>query len=104
VTGTIALVVTGTPGGDLKVRIELLDGRPVEIATDPGPDPELTLTVPAADARAIRAGTLDPSVAFMRGRLKTAGDNGLLLGLLAATADPSFGAWLARWPADPAPS
>jgi hypothetical protein len=99
VTGSVGLVVTGTAAGDVKMRIRLVDGRPVEIGTEPGPDPELTLTVPAAEADAIRAGTLDPSVAFMRGRLKTVGDNALLLGVLAATADPGFGSWLTRLPA-----
>jgi hypothetical protein len=104
VTGSVGLVVTGTASGDVKVRIQMVDGRPVEASTDPGPEPELTLTLPAPEAGAIGAGTLDPSVAFMRGRLKTAGDNGLLLGLLAATAEPGFGSWLVRVSADPAPS
>jgi len=94
VSGTVAVVVTGTSDGDVKVRVRLVDGRPVGADTDAGPDPELTLTLPSGDAGAIGRGTLDPSVAFMRGRLKTAGDNGLLLGVLAATADPGFGPWL----------
>ena len=34
------------------------------------------------------AGDLDPSVAFMRGRMKTAGDPGLVLDVLAAAAAP----------------
>ena len=97
VTGTVVLVVTGTAEGDVTVRLRLDDGRPADglLGDGPGPDPDLTLTLPAADADGIVAGTLDPSVAFMRGRLKTAGDNRLLLGLLAATAVPGFGAWLA---------
>jgi hypothetical protein len=95
VTGTLGLVVvTGTAQGDIKVRVRLLDGRLVEADAGAGPDPDLTLTLPSAEAGAIVAGALDPSVAFMRGRLKTAGDNGLLLGVLAAAAAPGFGAWL----------
>jgi hypothetical protein len=44
------------------------------------------------------AGTLDPNVAYMRGRMKTAGDPGLLLDLLAAT--DAYGAWRERVRAD----
>jgi hypothetical protein len=94
VTGSIGLVVTGTAGGDIKVRLRVVDGRPVEAVAAGGGDPELTLTVTAGDAAAIARGEMAPSVAFMRGRLKTAGDNGLLLRLLAATAHPDFGPWL----------
>ena len=39
--------------------------------------PELTLS--PADAEMVRQGQLAPSVAFMQGRLKTSGDNALLL-------------------------
>ncbi len=35
-------------------------------------------------------GEMEPSVAFMRGRLKATGDGGLLLGLLASTATDSY--------------
>jgi putative sterol carrier protein len=46
------------------------------------------LSFPLADADEMLNGRLDPSVAFMQGRLKTAGDNGLLLALLAAWSSP----------------
>ncbi|MDQ6782089.1 MAG: SCP2 sterol-binding domain-containing protein [Actinomycetota bacterium] len=57
---------------------------------------DLAITVPAADARAILAGELSPSVAFMRGRLKTSGDQRAVLDVLAATATPAFGELLSR--------
>jgi hypothetical protein len=94
VTGRVGLVVTGTADGDIKVRVRLVDGRPVEAVPAGGGDPELTLTVTSGDAAAMARGEMAPSVAFMRGRLKTAGDNGLLLRLLAATNRPDFGPWL----------
>lgn len=53
-------------------------------------EPDLTLTLAPADAQAVRDGTLAPSVAFMQGRLKTAGDNALLLEVLAWTTSPAF--------------
>ena len=53
-----------------------------------GPDDaEIVITVPIVDAA---ADDFDPAVAFMRGKLKAAGDTGEILGLLrsgsAATA------------------
>jgi putative sterol carrier protein len=52
--------------------------------------PDLTLRVSAEDARLMSDGQLSPSVAFMQGRLKTQGDNTLLLSVLAWSATPSF--------------
>ena len=49
----------------------------------PGRGPDLTLTLTDADARAVVAGELDPSVAFMQGRMKVAGAMAPLLDLLA---------------------
>ena len=49
----------------------------------PLPGADLTLTLTDADARAVVAGELDPSVAFMQGRMKVAGDMAPLLDLLA---------------------
>ena len=57
----------------------------------------LTLTLSPGDAELIREGLLTPSVAFMQGRLKTAGDNALLLRVLAWSATPAFGAAVASW-------
>jgi len=37
----------------------------------------------------------------MQGRLKTSGDNALLLGVLSWTATPAFSAALAAWSAEP---
>jgi putative sterol carrier protein len=46
----------------------------------------VTLTASYPDASAMAGGGLDPSVAFMQGRLKTAGDPGFVLDLLASVA------------------
>jgi hypothetical protein len=51
---------------------------------------DLTLTISSADFDELVSGRLDPSVAFMQGRLKTAGDNLLLLRLLRWTATATF--------------
>lgn len=47
-----------------------------------GTDAEVVLTTTAAIATELGAGRLDPNVAFMQGRLKTAGDPGALLRVL----------------------
>ena len=46
--------------------------------------PDLTLTLPSAIADAVAGGELTASAAFMQGRMKTAGDLGLVLDVLAA--------------------
>jgi len=72
-------------------------------AEGPGPlqqgcdgEPDLTLALSPEDARLVAQGLLPPSVAFMQGRLKTSGDNGLLLSVLAWTATPAAGPELAK--------
>ncbi len=54
---------------------------------------DLALSVSAADARDLLTGAVEPSVAFMRGRLKASGDGGLLLKVLESTLDGRFTLW-----------
>ena len=77
-------------------------------AAGPGPgplsegclgEPDLTLTLSPADAELVKQGRLSPSVAFMQGRLKTSGDNALLLRVLAWSATDAFAPALAAWSA-----
>lgn len=77
--------VTGGPDGDVKLHA-LRD----EVALGALDEPDVSLTLPYAEAMAIARGELEPSVAFMQGRMKTAGDPGRLLDLLAATATDGF--------------
>jgi putative sterol carrier protein len=74
----VQIVVTGGPDGD--VRLGAAD------------DPDLVLTTTTEVARELLDGTLDPNVAFMQGRLKTAGDNALLLRILPRTRSDAFAA------------
>jgi hypothetical protein len=73
-------------------------------ADGPGPvstglegEPDLTLTLSTDDARSVKDGRLDPSVAFMQGRLKTSGDNALLLHVLKWSDTPAFPRALSSW-------
>ena len=55
------------------------DGAPADAV-------DVTFTASPADAQALHDGTLDLSVAFMRGQVKMAGDFGALLKFLPLTA------------------
>jgi hypothetical protein len=73
-------------------------------ADGPGPvstglegEPDLTLTLSTDDARSVKEGRLGPSVAFMQGRLKTSGDNALLLHVLEWSDTPAFPGALSSW-------
>lgn len=81
----VECTVTGGPDGDVKLHAAGND-----VALGALADADVSLTVPYAEAIAIAQGELKPSVAFMQGRMKTAGDPGKLLDLLAATAAPPF--------------
>lgn len=70
---------------------------PGEVSEGPVADAALTLGLSWEDARQVASGELPPSVAYMQGRLKSSGDNALLLKLLAWTATPAFEAALAGW-------
>jgi alkyl sulfatase BDS1-like metallo-beta-lactamase superfamily hydrolase len=90
-SATVAVVVGGTPAGDVKFHLTVADGVVTEAAPGNLASADVALTVPHVEAQAMLAGTLDPNVAFMRGRMKTAGDAGLLLDLLSATG--AYGTW-----------
>lgn len=82
-SGTVEVTVKGAPPGEVRYHRVFDAGRVVGGGVGPAPAADVSVTVSAADARAMLAGRLDPSVAFMSGRLKTAGDNGRVLLLLA---------------------
>ena len=83
-SGVVEIVVPGAPEGQGAWVVRVDDGVVTEAAAGPPADPDVTLTITYADALAIAERSLDPSVAFMQGRLKTAGDPGLVLDVLAA--------------------
>jgi SCP-2 sterol transfer family len=60
-------------------------------------EPDLTLTISTEDARRVKDGELEASVAFMQGRLKSTGDNALLLRVLAWSTTPEFEKTLSAW-------
>jgi hypothetical protein len=88
----LQVTVTGAPGGDIVWHAVCVDGALVDLGVGPAADAEVALTLPYTDAIAVQRGELDPSVAYMQGRMKTAGDPGKLLDLLAVAARPAFAA------------
>lgn len=90
VSGRVQVVVGGGPEKDVKFVVVLDDGRITGAERRVDADAELTLTFEYANAVAVQQGELDLSVAFMQGRMKTAGDTGLLLQLLPLTRTPTY--------------
>jgi hypothetical protein len=94
-TGTVDFAVAGPAGGDVHAGLVFVDGRLTAVSEGAPPAADLSVRLTAAECDAVVAGTCSPSVAYMRGRLRTAGDNRLLLAVLAATATPAFTRWSA---------
>jgi predicted lipid carrier protein YhbT len=92
-SGRIQVVVTGGPDKDVKFVVVLDGGRVTDARAGTEAEAELTLTVEYSNAVAIQQGELDPSVAFMQGRSKAAGDTGLLLQLLPLTRTDAYRAF-----------
>ena len=82
--GTVVVEVTGGGAGDVTGHATFAGGELVDSGSGAVPGADLTLTLTDADARAVVTGELDPSVAFMQGRMKVAGAMAPLLDLLAA--------------------
>jgi hypothetical protein len=98
----VAVSVPGAPGGDAAIGFVLLDGGVVEAGPGPLAEPDVTLTAPHGLAVEIARGDVTPSAAYMQGRLKTAGDPGRLLDLLAWTHRPARREALAKLAAETA--
>jgi hypothetical protein len=92
-TGTVTVTVTGGPTGDVSYHWRYDDGIPGGGGIGAAEDADLTLTVSSADALAVANGEVEPSVAYMRGRLKASGDGALLLEWLASTATGAYDSW-----------
>jgi hypothetical protein len=86
---TVAVTVVGAPGGDVTWHARVTGGT-VSAAPGAVAGADVELTLPYDESVAVLRGELDPSVAFMRGRMKTAGDPGRLLDVLAAMSGPGF--------------
>ena len=87
-TARIQQVITGGPDGEVPCFWVVEDGRPTSGAVGSVDAPDVTLTLSWSDAAAMVTGALDPSVAFMQGRMKVTGSMALTTGLLSASRRP----------------
>ena len=94
--GTVVVEVTGAGDGTVSGHAVFEAGRLVSAGAGPVDGADLTVTLSDADARDVVAGTLDPSVAFMQGRMKVAGSMAPLLDLLALAGTDDARARLGR--------
>jgi hypothetical protein len=96
-------VVTGGPDGDVTYHLAYRGGRVSDGGLGADPDAEVVLTTVHEVAAAIAAGDVEPSVAFMQGRLKTEGPTSRLLPLLALTQTEAYQAAADRLRAETTP-
>ncbi len=79
VDATIQAHLNGENGGDWYVTIK---DQKVDLHTGPADNPNLTVTMDAQDAMDLYQGRLDPTRAFMMGKIRLSGDTGLAMRLL----------------------
>jgi SCP-2 sterol transfer family len=91
--GSVCLAVATAPRKDVRVHWRYAAGQVADSGSGPLADADLEITTTAADAAAVIRGEMEPSVAYMRGRLKSSGDGKLLLGFLRSTATPEYEKW-----------
>jgi hypothetical protein len=92
VSALVHTVVTGGPDGEVTWACRIADGRIAASTPADGEAPDFTLTLPYELAVEVQQGDLDPNVAFMRGRMKFAGESGVFLRVMALTATPEYAA------------
>jgi SCP-2 sterol transfer family len=92
-SGTVSLAITAGRGRDVGYHWEYRDGVPGGGGVGVAADANLALTIDRDDAWTVLTGEVEPSVAFMRGRLKATGDGGLLLELLESTTTGGYQGW-----------
>ncbi len=94
--GTVCLALSTAARREVSFHWRYHGGRVVDGGAGSAMEPTLSLTLSAADAPEVLSGRVEPSVAFMRGRLKATGDGSLLLAFLSSTVTEGFEEWRRR--------
>lgn len=68
----------------------ITDGQLADAGLGEHPSPDVSITVDVEIARAMQRGELDPTTAFLEGRLEVEGNLDLLVALLPITASPAY--------------
>jgi hypothetical protein len=92
--GAVNLSVTVAPRREATLHWRYENGRVVDGGPGPADPPALALTMVVPDAAEVFSGQVEPSVAFMRGRLKATGSGAVLLAFLRSTTTDGFQEWL----------
>ncbi len=87
-SGRVQCEINGGPEGDVSCYWVFDTGSLGPAGVGRIENPEVSLTVSWDDAVAVQRGDLDPSVAFMQGRLKVNGSMGVMTELLARAHTP----------------
>jgi len=94
--GTVALTLAWPAGQEKVLHWRFEGGRPVAEGAGPVEEADVVLSAAGPDAESLLSGEVEPSVAYMRGRLKAAGDGALLLAFLESTSGDRHEAWVER--------
>jgi hypothetical protein len=93
ISATVSVAITIGRRDQVAYHWRYRDGVPGEGGVGAAADAELTLLASSDDAAAMMSGEVEPSVAYMRGRLKASGDGALLLAWLESTATDRYREW-----------
>lgn len=91
--GTVSFAVSGGRRQEAGFHWGYQNGKAAPGAAGVDASADLVLLLAGEDAIELLRGRVEPSVAFMRGRLKASGDGQLLLGYLKSTTSPEFEDW-----------
>ena len=94
-TARVQQIVTGGPDGEVRYVHTVVDGRTTDVVRGGDDSADVTFTNSYADAQSLARGELDPSVLFMQGRTKMAGDMGKVLALMPVVRSAEHRALLA---------
>ena len=89
-TVRIQYKVTGGPDGDIDYYWIVDEGKILDAKLGSIDGPDFTMTNAYADGAKIQKGELDPTAAFMQGKIKVAGNMAKMMALLPITNSPEW--------------